>query len=383
LSSNAAVNPSFTAPYVGANSTLTFELTVDDGAGNVGQPDTVSITVKSVNNPPVANAGDDITAKEGSLAALDGTSSFDPENDSPLGYSWTQVSGPPVELVPDNFTVDPTFLVPTGVGSVLTFALVVDDGLESSTPDEVSLTITENTAPQADAGPDETYDEGSVVTLNGTASFDPDAGDSISYYWTGSLELDDPTLASPSFTAPAVMSGGEDFYFDLVVTDDDPVNPKSSVVDQVIISVRNINDPPSCHLARAVCSDSKIKGNNDCSIWPPNHKMAPVSIAGVMDADSIYNMVTLQITGVSQDEPTEGTGDGDASPDAVVQADSPADSVLIRAERSGQEDGRVYTVYFTADDGFESCTGSVTVGVPHDRKDTPVDSGQSFDSTQP
>ena len=80
-----------------------------------------------------------------------------------------------------------------------------------------------------------------------------------------------------------------------------------------------------------------------------------------------------------------GGGDGDTSPDAIIQAGSPADSVLIRAERTGlggaQENGRVYVVNFTASDGFESCTGSVSIGVPHDRKDTPVDDGQTVDST--
>ncbi len=64
-----------------------------------------------------------------------------------------------------------------------------------------------------------------------------------------------------------------------------------------------------------------------------------------------------------------------------------ADDVLIRAERTGlggvQENGRVYVVSFTASDGFESCTGSVSIGVPHDRKDTPLDDGQSMDATQP
>ena len=66
---------------------------------------------------------------------------------------------------------------------------------------------------------------------------------------------------------------------------------------------------------------------------------------------------------------------------------NPADSVLIRAERTGlggaQENGRVYALSFSADDGFESCNGTVTVGVPHDRKDDPVDDGQLFDSTLP
>jgi hypothetical protein len=42
---------------------------------------------------------------------------------------------------------------------------------------------------------------------------------------------------------------------------------------------------------------------------------------------------------------------------------------MLRAERSGKGNGRVYQVDFTADDGQGgSCTGSVNVGVPHSMK---------------
>ena len=102
-----------------------------------------------------------------------------------------------------------------------------------------------------------------------------------------------------------------------------------------------------------------------------------------MDADSEHNTVTLQITTVTQDEPVNGLGDGDSSPDAVIQVSDPTDSVLIRAERSGTGNGRVYSIGFTASDGFESCNGTVEVTVPHSRKSGAVDDGQGYDSTLP
>jgi hypothetical protein len=111
--------------------------------------------------------------------------------------------------------------------------------------------------------------------------------------------------------------------------------------------------------------------------------MISVIIDGVTDEGSVYNDVVLTITGVTQDEPVNGLGDGDSSPDAVVQIGDPADSVLIRAERAGNGNGRVYVVNFIADDGYESCSGSVTVTVPHSRKSIAVDDGQNYDSTQP
>ena len=380
LSDATAVNPEFTTPFVATNTTLTFRLIVDDGQGNSSDPDTVDITVVSVNNPPTADAGDDGTVKEGAVATLDGSNSFDPEGDTPLEYLWTQTGGPAVTLS-DNTEVSPTFTAPTGIGSILEFELEVGDGKETSQPDEVKITIVENSQPVADAGPDQTVDEGSPVALNGNGSSDPD-GDGLAFDWTEPVALDDDMVSTPTFTAPSAGPGGSALTFSLVVTDDDPVNPKSSTADQVVINVRNINDPPSCDLARAVCPDSKIKGNDSCMIWPPNHKLVEVNIEGVTDADAEYNNVTLQITGVTQDEPVNGGGDGDTGPDAVIQDNSETDSVLIRAERSGNNNGRVYQVNFTASDSFESCDGSVTVGVPHDRKDTPVDDGQNFDSTQ-
>ena len=62
-------------------------------------------------------------------------------------------------------------------------------------------------------------------------------------------------------------------------------------------------------------------------------------VSGATDPDG--DPVTHTITGVTQDEPLNGQGDGDTSPDA---RDVPghADQVNLRAERSGNGDGRVY-----------------------------------------
>jgi hypothetical protein len=128
------------------------------------------------------------------------------------------------------------------------------------------------------------------------------------------------------------------------------------------------NAPPECSQAAA----------NPAALWPPNHKMVPVTIGGVTDPDG--DPVTITVDGVTQDEPTNGLGDGDTAPDAEIGGGD----VSVRAERSGKGDGRVYVISFTADDGLGgACQGTVTVTVPHDQRPggAAVDSGQAFDST--
>jgi len=187
------------------------------------------------------------------------------------------------------------------------------------------------------------------------------------------VSLSSATSPTPTFDAPAVAPGGEALTFRLVVTDDDPVSPMSSAPDDVVINVTSINDPPRCDLA--VASKDVLS--------PPNHKLEQISIEGVSDDDSVFKLVTLGITGVTQDEPVSGLGSGDSSPDAVIQPGDPADTVLIRRERSKDGNGRVYEVSFTALDGFESCDGVVQLSVPRRRKLDAVDDGQFFDSTLP
>jgi hypothetical protein len=56
-----------------------------------------------------------------------------------------------------------------------------------------------------------------------------------------------------------------------------------------------------------------------------------------------------------------------------------AGAASVRAERAGNGNGRVYHILFTAaDDGHgSSCSGAVTVGVPHSQKKelTAIDDG--------
>lgn len=113
-------------------------------------------------------------------------------------------------------------------------------------------------------------------------------------------------------------------------------------------------------------------------LWPPNHKMVAIEIEGVVDPDG--DPVVITVTSITQDEPVAGPGN-DKDPDGDGVGTSFA---LVRAERDGPDNSRVYRINFTASDGKGGeCTGFVQVCVPHDQGVNTfcVDDGQLYDST--
>jgi hypothetical protein len=96
----------------------------------------------------------------------------------------------------------------------------------------------------------------------------------------------------------------------------------------------------------------------------PNHRMTPITLS-VNVTDNCPGSVTWAVTGVTSDEPLNGTGDGDTEPDWEIPS---AHAVRLRSERAGTGDGRIYTITITARDAANNtATGTTTVTVPHNR----------------
>ncbi len=96
------------------------------------------------------------------------------------------------------------------------------------------------------------------------------------------------------------------------------------------------------------------------AIWPPNHKMVPVTLNAV--ATDNVGLTSLKIVSATSNEPDNGLGDGDTPNDIQVTGDL---TLNLRAERSGRGNGRIYTVTVEARDAAgNAATKSVTVSVP-------------------
>ena len=137
LSDATAVNPTFTADFVGP---YILRLVVNDGKVD-SVPDTVTVTAATAvaNSAPVANAGKDQNVMTASTVRLDGSSSSDADADV-LTYAWTIQSVPAGSrtILSDATGVDPTFTA--DLAGPYVFSLVVSDGRTDSVAETVTVT---------------------------------------------------------------------------------------------------------------------------------------------------------------------------------------------------------------------------------------------------
>jgi hypothetical protein len=132
--------------------------------------------------PPVAEAGPDRSVAVGTPVTLDGSLSSGPSG--LLTYAWTLNATPAgsTAMLNDATTARPRFT--PDVAGPYTITLVVTHAGVMSAPDTVIITAgSGNLPPVAQAGADRAVLPGSPVTLDGSASYDPN-GTPLTYEWT-------------------------------------------------------------------------------------------------------------------------------------------------------------------------------------------------------
>lgn len=233
LSNTTSVNPYF-FPDRGGSYIAT--LIVNDGH-NDSPPDNVTIAADSA---PNAFAGPDQSVNTGTLVHLDGSGSYDPDNE-PVTYAWSLLSKPigSNALLNYSTSVNPSFT--TDRDGQYIASLTVSDGRLFSHPDNVVVTSsTPNAPPVAFAGPDQSISKNAVAHLDSAGSYDPE-GHPLAYTWspvslppgsTGALD----NAASPTPTFHADRAG--DYVMRLVVND----GQLSSSPDTVVVT--SVNNPP-------------------------------------------------------------------------------------------------------------------------------------------
>jgi len=202
-----------------------------------------------------------------------------------------------------------------------------------------------------------TCDDG--VFCNGIESCDPMTGNCVAL------------SSCPPFIDGCVIRGG---------TCDEVNDECVDFADDSLCDDQDPGTTDTCDLATGECLYSPAL---DCSkaepsieiLWPPFHRMVPVTIVGVRDSENMPAAITID--SITQDEPVgwilspDGSGVGTAT-------------ARLRAERQRKGNGRVYAISFTARDGKGGiCQGSVSICVPHDRDsgNNCTDDGQNHDST--
>ncbi len=227
LNGSGSTNPSgigtltyswaFTSRPAGSNATLenassAFAFFTTDVAGryvvqlsvsNGVSSSTASVTISTVQTPPVANAGPNQTVKVGSTVVLNGSGSTSADG-QPLSYGWTPLTLPAgsTATLSGSHTVSPTFIADKP--GVYEMQLIVNDG-QPSAPATVTIT-TQKAAPVANAGAHQVVDVGAEVQLSGAGSTDPNSLP-LTYAWQlitmpagSTAALNMTSIVNPAFT---------------------------------------------------------------------------------------------------------------------------------------------------------------------------------------
>ncbi|WP_346857496.1 T9SS type A sorting domain-containing protein [uncultured Draconibacterium sp.] len=192
------------------------------------------------NYAPKSNAGTDQVLREGESGMLDGTGSFD-LNEDDLSYVWYDLDSIGLK---DFNVVKPTFSAPK-VDSDKHFRLVliVNDGSKYSEPDTTGVTVLNVVSePVANAGVKSIeVNELKKIILNGSKSYDPEDMP-ITWHWElseNTIELVNNNSAVASFYAPEVRNDTTIYAYLTIIN-----SAGLTASDTVEITIHNVNIAP-------------------------------------------------------------------------------------------------------------------------------------------
>src|SRR5215207_4641695 len=250
IENNQSAVASFVAPNVQRDIKMQFSLNVLDGNKINGKANkTVSVLIKQVNLPPVADAGKNFVANESSIVTLNGNKTKDPDKLDKLKYLWTQVDGDLRIDIRNEKTIKPSFKVPyvKQNNSLYTFKLIVTDpkGLNSS--DTVNMTVRKvsnitGNPPNAQVVHNLIVKEGTNATLSAVNSTDPDVKEKLTFQWKqiGGQPLVDLRKANNAiaeFIAP-VVEENTTLTFNVTVTNKKGLNDTATT----FIKIANVSE---------------------------------------------------------------------------------------------------------------------------------------------
>jgi hypothetical protein len=308
-----------------------------------------------VNQPPTAIAGDDQTGDKavecsqagGATFNLDGSQSSDPDNNI-VSFAWLKGSRTG-ELIGNLPRAQFTQLVSTLTSNNQTaYVLKVIDAFGQYDQDTTQVNVVDTTPPTVHAPPDipapgekpvECVGVFTPVKI-GTATADdvcdpsPTVASNAAELFPKGFPLGTSTVTWTATTATAIDDNKNKGFATQKVTVADTTPPDLDFV-----------------LSPTV-------------LWPPDHKLVRITATITLLSDICDPKPTVKLLSITSNEPDNGLGDGDTAED-IQGATADALTFMLRAERSGKGNGRIYTVTYQATDASgNTTTKAATVIVP-------------------
>ena len=181
------------------------------------------------NRPPISVAGPSQSVKSGDTVLLNGSESSDANKDS-LYYSWSFISKPVSSTVEiSGFDQMEATFMPDRTGSYIV-KLLVSDGIDHDADTTEIMVSGGNLPPVARAGNDIFANLGDKISLDGSASSDPE-GSSLTYSWKILSQPSESvsTLISPGSASSVIVTDKAGTYEIMLTVSDGTFNASDTV----------------------------------------------------------------------------------------------------------------------------------------------------------